>query len=217
MDQTKYDDKNYRVLLDKRWSLEDFNKFSRLYLQNYSFIYCLEKNHDNYRASTLISDLNDYKLRDGLTYVNVYNLFYRHIPKHSHPKVRAISYASPGYIELILDYEVAIQVAVGIGIFLKGLVTTAETYNKLHDIYLDLARKRKEKENHLLKLGSEKVKIVMELNEKLAEGLGYTSLQDMYDKVGNEEEVAKLLMAHYRRMKGLATFVEKGKLIFPEK
>lgn len=213
----KYDQKNYRVLLDKRWSLEDFNKFSRLYLQNYSFLYCFEKNQNNLRASTLVAELNDYKLRDGLTYVNVYSLFYRHIPKSSHPKVRAISYASPGFIELILDYEVAIQVAVGIGAFLKGLVATAETYNKLHDIYLDLARKRKEKENHLLKLDSEKIKIVMELNEKLAEGLGFLSLQDMYDKVGNEEEVAKLLMAHYRRMKGLSQFVEKGKLEFPEK
>jgi len=213
----KYDEKNYRVLLDKRWSLEDFNKFSRLYLQNYAFLYCMENNENNIRAPTLFSDLNDYKLRDGLSYVNVYSLFKRNIPSQFHPKVRAISYASPGFIELILDYEVAIQVAVGIGVLLKGLASTAETYNKLHDIYLDLARKRKEKENHFLKLESAKIKEVQKLNEQLAKGLGFLSLSDMYEKVGNEEEVAKLLMAHYRRMKVLSTFVEKGKLKFPEK
>jgi hypothetical protein len=28
----KYDADNYRVLLDKRWSLENLNDFSRLYL-----------------------------------------------------------------------------------------------------------------------------------------------------------------------------------------
>lgn len=33
----KYDSDNYRVLLDKRWSLENLNDFSRLYLQNYAF------------------------------------------------------------------------------------------------------------------------------------------------------------------------------------
>lgn len=213
----KFDEKNYRILLDKRWSLENLNDFTRLYMQNYAFLYCLENNQNNKRAPTLLSDLDDYKLRDGLTYVNVYALFNRHIPNHERPKVRAISYASPGYLELILNYEVAIQIAVGIGVFLKGLTTTAETYNKLHNIYLELGRKRKEKQNHLLKLEEEQIKNVQKLNESLAKGLGYQSLADMYAKVGSEEEVSKLLMAHYRRMKWMSTFVKEGKVKFPEK
>lgn len=32
----------YKILLDKDWSLEKFTVFTRLYFQNYSFIYCLE-------------------------------------------------------------------------------------------------------------------------------------------------------------------------------
>lgn len=211
----KYDSDNYRVLLDKRWSLEDLNDFSRLYMQNYAFLYCLENNKDNLRAVTLASVLGEYKLRDGLTYVNIYSLFVRHIPKREHPKVRAISYASPGFIELILNYEVAIKIALSIAAFIKGLTATAETYNKLHSIFIELGRKRKEKQNNLLKLDAENIKDVRKLNEELAKGMGFHSLKDMYEKIGDVEEVSKLLMAHYRRMKGMSKFVKEGKIKFP--
>ena len=217
MKNTKFDEKNYRVLLDKRWSLENLNEFTRLYMQNYAFLFCLEDNITNKRAPTLLADLNDYKLRDGLTYVNVYALFNRHIPAQEKPKVRAISYASPGFIELILNYEVAIQIAAGIYTFLKGIVSTAETYNKLHSIFIDLDHRRKERQNNLLKLDAEQISTVLDFNDKLAIGLGFQSLADMYDKVGSEEEVAKLLMAHYRRMKAMSKFVKDGKVKFPEK
>ena len=40
----KFDEKKYRILLDKRWSLENLNDFTRLYMQNYAFLYCLENN-----------------------------------------------------------------------------------------------------------------------------------------------------------------------------
>lgn len=211
----KYDSDNYRVLLDKRWSLENLNDFSRLYLQNYAFLYCLENNKNNLRAVTLASELNEYKLRDGLTYVNIYSLFVRHVPDKERPKVRAISYASPGFIELILNYEIAIKIALSIAAFIKGLTATAETYNKLHNIYLELGRKRKEKQNNLLKLDAENIKYTRKLNNELAKGLGFDSLEDMYKKIGDEEEVSKLLMAHYRRMKAMSKFVIEGKLKFP--
>ncbi|QNY17315.1 hypothetical protein IC765_18510 [Acinetobacter seifertii] len=211
----KYDSDNYRVLLDKRWSLENLNDFSRLYLQNYAFLYCLENNKDNLRAVTLAPELNEYKLRDGLTYVNIYSLFVRHVPNKERPTVRAISYASPGFIELILNYEIAIKIALSIAAFIKGLTATAETYNKLHNIYLELGRKRKEKQNSLLKLDAENIKHTRKLNEELAKGLGFDSLEDMYKKIGDEQEVSKLLMAHYRRMKAMSKFVIEGKLKFP--
>ncbi|MFW2175598.1 hypothetical protein ACG95N_19055 [Acinetobacter guillouiae] len=185
------------------------------YIQNYAFLYCLENNKKNLRATTLNTELNEYKLRDGLTYVNIYSLFLRHVPNKERPKVRAISYASPGFIELILNYEVAIQIAVSIAVFLKGLTETAETYNKLHSIFIELGRKRKEKQNHLLKLDAENIKYVRKLNEELAKGLGFSSLKDMYEKIGDEEEVSKLLLAHYRRMKGMSKFVKEGKIKLP--
>ncbi|WFP96822.1 hypothetical protein P3S51_00090 [Acinetobacter sp. ANC 7201] len=211
----KYDAENYRVLLDERWTLENLNDFTRLYMQNYAFLYCLENNINNSRAAALFNELNEYKLRDGLTYVNIYSLFIKYIPSKERPKVRAISYASPGFIELILNYEVAINIALSIAAFIKGLTATAETYNKLHSIFIELGRKRKEKQNHLLKLDVETIKHVRKLNEELAKGLGFNSLKDMYDNFGDEEEVSKLLLAHYRRMKGMSKLVKEGKIKFP--
>ena len=211
----KYDAENYRVLLDERWTLENLNDFTRLYMQNYAFLYCLENNINNSRAAALFNELNEYKLRDGLTYVNIYSLFIKHIPSKERPKVRAISYASPGFIELILNYEVAINIALSIAAFIKGLTATAETYNKLHSIFIELGRKRKEKQNHLLKLDVETIKHVRKLNEELAKGLGFNSLKDMYDNFGDEEEVSKLLLADYRRMKGMSKLVKEGKIKFP--
>ncbi|MDY6488849.1 hypothetical protein [Acinetobacter faecalis] len=85
----------------------------------------------------------------------------------------------------------------------------------MHSIFIELGRKRKEKQNHLLKLDVETIKHVRKLNEELAKGLGFNSLKDMYDNFGDEEEVSKLLLAHYRRMKGMSKLVKEGKIKFP--
>ena len=212
---TKLAEDNYRILLDSRWSLADLNKFTRLYIQNYSFIYCLENIVEIRDKELFFKEICSYKLRDGLTYVNAYYIFSRHIPKEDKPIIRAITYASPGFIELILNYEVAKRIAEAITIFLALCNEGYSSYRMLKEIYGKLGKKRKEARNSSLTLIREEIEQVRKLNEELALSLGYKNLEDLYTKFENPEEVSKLLMAHYRRMKAMAQFVQQNKADFP--
>lgn len=215
MRKNKFDDANYRILLDKRWSLADLNNFSRLYMQNYAFIYCLEDVVEVVASVGFDHAISEYKLRDGLSYVNIYHIFNRYIPEQNKPIIRAISYASPGFIELILNYEVAVKIAESVTVFLGCFNESYSAYKNLKEIFRNLELRRKEKRNSLLKIEREEIKEVRKLNEELAKGLGYSSLPELYEKVEDPEEVSKLLMAHYRRMKAMSQFVKSGKADFP--
>lgn len=208
---------SYKILLDKNWSLEEFTIFTRLYFQNYSFIYCLEdldKSTKNYKLENV---LKDYKLRSGLSYVNIYAIFRDEINKNERPNVKSIKYASPGWIELYLNIDVAVEVAKAMTIFLTSTASVVVAYRHLYKIFIDLHRLRKEKRNASLKLDVEQIKIVNQLNNELAKGLGYTNLNQLEENTNDIEETSKLLMAHYRRMNKMAKFVRSGKADFPEK
>jgi hypothetical protein len=205
----------YRVLLDEQWSLEDLANFSRIYSQCYAFLYCLDTNSVD-TASTLIeSALHNLELRGGLSYVNVYDIFKSHVAKEHRPQVKSIQYASPGWIDLALNLEVATQFAKGMTEFLGYLAASAEIYKRLYKIYADLRIARRDLQSTTLKLNAEDATTAKKLNEELAKGLGFESLADLDKHTKDVEESSKLLMAQYRRMQKMAKFVNSGKASFP--
>lgn len=211
--------RNYKILLDENWSLEELTEFSRLYFQNYSFIYCLETNAVPHASDRIGVVLKDYELRDGLSYVNVYDIFKSHIESEDKPKIKSLQYNSPGWIELVLNPEAALQVAKAIAIYIGSITATGGTvlvaYKKLHKIYIDLKHQREKAKNNSLKLEKEKIILVNKLHLELAKGLGYESIEELDKMTGDIEETSKLLMAHYRRISKMAKFVESRKAIFP--
>lgn len=131
-------DNSYRILLDGEWSLEDLMNFSRVYFQNYSFIYCLDTEAVDIASSRIKSVLENYELRNGLSYVNIYDIFRSHIAKSEKPQVKSIQYSSPGWLELVLNVDVALQVAKSVGIYIAAMASTGGglyvSYQKLHKI-----------------------------------------------------------------------------------
>lgn len=206
----------YRVLLDERWSLEDLANFSRVYSQCYAFLYCLDTAAVDIASSRIESSLHNLELRGGLSYVNVYDIFKSHVAKEHRPQVKSIQYASPGWIDLALNPEVATQFAKVLGIYLGGAAATAETYKRLYKIYADLSTIRKKRQSTTFKLSAQDAVTAKELNEELAKGLGFESLADLDKHTKDVEESSKLLMAQYRRMEKMAKFVRSGKASFPE-
>jgi hypothetical protein len=210
---------SYKILLDGEWSLEDLMNFSRVYFQNYSFIYCLDTEAVDIASSRIKSVLETYELRDGLSYVNIYDIFRSHIAQAEKPQVNSIHYSSPGWLELALNTDVALQVAKSVGIYLATLASTGGglyvSYQKLHKIYIDLKNRRIKEKNNNLKLEKEQIATVNKLNDELAKGLGFGSLADLDKHTKDIEESSKLIMAHYRRVDKMAKFVSAKKASFP--
>lgn len=205
----------YRVLLDGKWSLEDLTVFSRVYFQNYSFIYCLDSSIENSDTRRIESLLEQYELRDGLSYVNIYDIFRANIQKEDRPQIESIQYASPGWLDMVLNVDVALQVAKVIGIYLGTPVAIAETYKRLHKIFTDLQEQRRKYQRNSMKLDAEKAAIAQKLTHELAKGLGFENIKQLDEQTKDVEESAKLIMAHYRRISKIAKFVQSGKAGFP--
>jgi hypothetical protein len=193
--------------------------FARVYFQNYSFIYCLDTSTTSIASSRIKTVLESHKLREGLTYVNIYDTFRGHVKLEDRPRVKSIQYASPGWIELALNPDVAMQVAKSIGIYMAAVTSSGATialsYKKLHEIYIDLKNRRVKQRNNALKLEKARIAEVNKLNEELAKGLGFNSLTDLDKYTQDIEETSKLLMAHYRRINKMAGFVDANKARFP--
>ena len=209
--------RTYKILLDGKWSLEDMTNFSRVYFQNYSFLYCLESHISN--VSTLRTELvlKDYELRGGLSYVNIYSIFRGHIEKQDKPQIESIQYVSPGWLELALNPNVAEQFARVLAIYLTTPVATAVAYNKLHKIFSDLNKRREKDKVMSLRLKLEEVRIAQELRDELAKNLGFQSIDALDKHTKDIEESSKLMLAHYRRIAKIAKFVQNGKASFPIK
>ena len=205
----------YRVLLDGKWSLEDLTVFSRVYFQNYSFIYCLDSSIEHSDTRRLESVLEQYELRDGLSYVNIYDIFRANIQKEDQPQIESIQYASPGWLDMVLNVDVALQVAKVIGIYLGTPVAIAETYKRLHKIFTDLQEQRRKYQRNSMKLDAEKAAIAQKLTHELAKDLGFENIKQLDEQTKDVEESAKLIMAHYRRILKIAKFVQSGKAGFP--
>lgn len=210
---------NYAILLDGEWSLEDLMNFSRIYFQNYSFIYCLDTASVDIATHRIKSVLERYELRDGLTYVNIYDIFKSSIALEDKPQVESIQYSSPGWLELALNPDVALQVAKSVSIYIATMASSVGglyvSYQKLHKIYIDLKNKRIEQKNQSLKLTRQQIIEVNKLNNEIAKGLGFASLSDLDNHTKDIEESSKLLMAHYRRIEKMARFVYAKKASFP--
>lgn len=207
--------KTYRILLDGKWSLEDLNVFSRVYFQNYSFIYCLETNVVDVAKYRIEKVLDEYELRSGLSYVSIYDIIGATVQKSDLPQIDSIKYASPGWLDLILNIDVAIQFAKSLAVYLSAPIAAAETYKRLHKIYIDLDKRRAEAKLQSLKLETAQAKAAEVLTKQLAKGIGFNSLDDLNKYTKDEEETARLLMAHHRRITRIAQFVKSGKASFP--
>lgn len=207
--------KTYRILLDGKWSLEDLMVFSRVYFQNYSFIYCLETDVVDVAKYRIEKVLDEYELRSGLSYVSIYDIFRSSVQKSDLPQIDSIKYASPGWFDLILNVDVAIQFAKSLAVYLSAPVAAAEAYKRLHKIYIELDKRRAEAKLQSLKLTVAEAKAAEVLIKLLAKGIGFNSLDDLNKYTKNEEESARLLMAHHRRLTKIAQFVKSGKASFP--
>lgn len=207
--------KTYRILLDGKWSLEDLNVFSRVYFQNYSFIYCLETNVVDVAKYRIEKVLDEYELRSGLSYVSIYDIFGATVQKSDLPQIDSIKYSSPGWLDLILNLDVAIQFAKSLAVYLSAPIAAAESYKRLHKIYIELDKRRSEAKLQSLKLKTAQAKAAEILTKQLAKGIGFNSLDDLNKHTKDEEETARLLLAHHRRITRIAQFVKSGKASFP--
>ncbi|WP_417667524.1 hypothetical protein [Pseudidiomarina sp.] len=207
----------YRVLMDERWELEDLYDFPYTYSQIHSFIYCFDFNLDENKEKRIDSSLINYPWQGGYSYTNIYRVLQGLIPKEDTPKIAEIKYASPGWIDLFMNPDVALQVAKSVGILVGAGVAAVEGYKRIDKARLEMARNRKKQQMEFAEFSANEVKYLNQMSEELAKSLGFESLQKLNARTKNPEVTLKLLLAHHRRMNKLTEYIALGKASLPEK
>jgi hypothetical protein len=203
--------------MDERWELEDLYGFPHAYSQSHAFIYCFDSELDPRNATRIDTALEEYPWRGGYSYVNIYTVLHHQIPVPHRPKIAAIQYASPGWIDILLNPDVALQVAKSVGILLGAGVAAVEAIKRIDKARLEMAYQRRKMRGEFAALSAAEAKALNEMSEEVAKHLGFGSLASLNERTRNPEVTLKLLLAHHRRLRILTEYVKSGKIALPEK
>jgi len=212
-----YNNDVYRILMDERWVLEDLYTLPHAYAQNFAFVYCFDTPLEARDAKRIDFALQGYPWKGGYSYVNIYTVLKNQIPPIERPQIVSIQYASPGWLDLLLNPDVALKVAKSIGILLGAGVTAAATYKQINKIFISINKQRRKAKIDNLKLSQSETKELNRLSEQLAKSMGFGSVSKLNERTKDPEISARLLSAHYRRMSIMAEFADQGKVKFPDK
>lgn len=105
-------------------------------------------------------------------------MLHHQIPVYDRPKIRSIQYSSPGWLDLFLNVDVAIQVAKSVGILLGAAKCAAFTYKSIYKTLDSIKVEREKSKLQKLKLTQEKTKVVMSLCDDIAKFLGFIVVPD---------------------------------------
>ncbi len=202
--------------MDKRWSLEDLHLFPHAFSQAYEFAYCFDSDLDVRNLDRINDALQEYPWGGGYSYVNIYTVLHHQIPEPSRPLIKSIKYASPGWIELLLNSGVAIQVAKSVAALAGAGATAAFAYKKIDKARLEISEQRRKAKIADIKLTKDQIKAYRELSAEAAKYIKFTNLEMLHERTQDPSVTLNLLMAHWRRLNTIQDYVKLGKVILTE-
>lgn len=205
----------YRVIMEGRWDLTDLYALPHAFEQCYSFIYCLDAESTPVSPDRIAVALRGYPWQGGYSYINIYRVLRTQINWRDRPRVSEIKYASPGWLEIALNFGVAVQVAKAVAAISVAGTVAAKSYAAASKALTEIKTAREKAKAANMKLTVEQDAALMKLCESHAKFLGFKSVKSLNEKTGNPEVTLRLLLAHHRRLRELAELVEKGKAEFP--
>ena len=205
----------YRVVLNEDWTLADLYEFPHAYSQNYAFIYCLDSNLRPRDQDRIGRALQEYPWRGGYSYVNIYAVLQNQIPQFERPKIKSIQKSSPGWLDLFLNVDVAIEVAKSVAVLSGAAASAVLAYKKIQKYLADINVYRKKMQLQEMQISEQQAKTINAMCFEMAKFLGFKKVKELHEWSGHPEVTLKLLLAHYRRVSVLAEFVEKGKAELP--
>jgi hypothetical protein len=208
---------HYRALIDGEWSLLDLYEFPHSYSQVYAFIYCLDTAFNPRDRARIGAALEEYPWLGGYSYINIYTVLQNQVPSSQRPRIRSMRKSSPGWIDLYLNVEVALQVAEAVGLLGISALVAADTYRRINKSLAKMNLERRSNQLEEMRLTRLQANEVTAMCADLAKFLGFKSIKELHQYTGNPEVTLKLLLAHYRRLSILAKYVDEGKLSLPQK
>jgi hypothetical protein len=206
----------YRVLMDRRWDIDDLYGFPRAFSQVYDFLYCFNPEAETEWAGRVDRALEEYPWQGGYSYVNLYTVLHHQVPPALRPTIAGIRYSSPGWMDLLLQMDTAIAVARSVAVLLATGVAGMEGIKRIDKARLDISRQRRQHGVDMAQLSLEEARAIRALSAETADLIGYRSLESIESRTRDPTTTLKILLAHARRLAKLTSYAEEGKALLPE-
>ncbi|UCR87217.1 hypothetical protein [Pseudomonas chlororaphis] len=199
------------VDIDGRWEVSDLKKFSDLVQDCYAFGYALLGATGAVSKREIERVFHKYPWRGGFSSVNFFRSLYKGIPGQDRAQIKSIEYASPGFVEFVVNETVADSI--------RDLIIDLNDDESLATAtYKDVYRRLQDKgwlgqsEDDLFLHADEKEEL-RDLLGTACTAFGLNNYENHIIGLACEDMLAsvKIVLAYYRRLKNLADYVATGK------
>lgn len=207
--------KNVKLGLDGRWNLEDLSEATREYVQLYGFAYSLMPDLPSARRDEIDYIYAKFPWRGGYSTVNFFNQLFHKIPPLLRPQVKAIQYASPGFIELTVLLATAAIVSRIVKSVCSAINAAHETYRSIQKGAVEHELSRINVKNQELDLRKKQIEFCRNSAKELETILGLSEKEVALlnqRTQGHAVMKLKILLSVFRRVEPLAEQQSAGKL-----
>src|SRR5208282_2935936 len=122
---------------------------------------------------------SSYPWQGGYSAVNFYRLVYGQVPPDFRPDVKSVRYASPGWLDVQLLLEAAIEVGKAVGVVATAMLIVAKAYN---EIYRGLQERKLlgiATDRRRLRLSRDEIAFVEKSSQKLSKLMGFKNFEQL--------------------------------------
>ena len=209
-----------RLSLDGEWSLLELSSFGRQYVQVYSFLYAIQHgappedlDDGPFGFNRVLRAFEVFPWAGGWSAVGFYESLRVSVPEEYRPRIVAIKYESPGYIDLGVFLSSALAISALVRHVCTSIRQADQTY---HQIYTHARERKLLRRRADLELNLEELKFAEDAAKRLGTAMGFKGMDDLRRLTDNPVVQMKILLSLFRRVRGLAEFQNSDQIKFDE-
>lgn len=189
------------LVFEDNWKFDDLKEVFKKFTQIYDFIYVAKKQ---------LGTSGGMPWQDGFSVMHFYNKLKNIIPISSKSYLQAIHYASPGYMKINVDNEIAEITFQAINKYKAEKAIIDRIYSDLYNTIRDLGLNDISRANAIIEFDNDNDCIK---NYKLLRRKLFCIDSKWLDKFANSNfERSKILMAHTRRLRAFYNYIEDSRI-----
>ena len=204
----------HRLEMDGEWGLVELSGFGRQYVQVYSILYALQFGADDEVSGRhyTLGRLERFPGPVAWSAVGFYDKLRTAVPWEHRPRIAAIEYASPGYIELAVIVTVAVNIRQIVDHVCSIIERANTTYNNLYKAAMERKLLKVDARRAQLELKRDELEFAEEAARRLAATMGLDLADELQSRTENPVVKMKVLFSLYRRVRDLSK-LQKSKQI----
>lgn len=204
----------YAIHIDGIWSLEDLYLFPHTYEHVYFALGAILPADDEETEERIVRAFRAFPWQGGYSAVSFYNQLKWATARERRPVIISIRYASPGWIEMLLNQHLALQIGAIVTSVAGSIGVCNKVYNQIHTDLQKRKLLRIEVKRKQVELSREEICLVRDSVDDMVRILGLDSATAINNRTSDPLISLKILLSIYRRLRTLAKYKNKGQIDF---